>query len=366
MMKQLKIYWDRTFTNWPYRLILHIGFWGFFLSSWLDETMVVSITLRQHYLVTLIGTLFVIYLYYTLAYLITPLFKSKKWFWGILAFIVYYIIAIILRTYHIELIMQWYNFHRASIQGGEFWQNLSERQLNPSKFLPVIFSGLSSLIVIIYIPLTIKFLRYAYMFNEKQTWIVKENAQLQLNTLKAQINPHFFFNTLNNLQSFIVQNEKEKSVELLNRLADFMRSSLYDGDKEYISMEKEVELINNYINIEKVRFENDVLISYNINNNYPNYQIPPFLFLPFIENVFKHGGQLPTNQIHIHIALSNTADRLILSTSNTFLIEENKQDLGGIGLINVRKRLDYYFPNRYQLDISTLANVFTVNLEIYK
>lgn len=365
-MNQLKIYWDKTFTEWPYRILLHVGFWLFFLSSWLDETMVVKIDTAQHYLVTLTGALFVLYLYYTLVYLITPLFKNKKWFLGIFIFIIYYLIAVTIRTYHIELIIQWHNFHKTSIQGGEFWQNLVERQLNPVKFLPVILSSLGSLIVIIYIPLTIKFLRYTYQFAQKQAWIVKENAQLQLNTLKAQINPHFFFNTLNNLQSFIIQNEQEKSVELLNRLADFMRSSLYDGDKEYITMEKEIELINNYINIEKVRFEEDVTINYTLSDDYPSYQIPPFLFLPFIENVFKHGGSLPSNEIQITIELSNNVDKLILKTSNTFLIEEDKQPLGGIGLQNVRKRLDYYFPARYQLDISNLAKVYSVNLVIYK
>ncbi|RZK13195.1 MAG: hypothetical protein EOO46_00180 [Flavobacterium sp.] len=365
-MKELKIFWDKTYTEWPYRLTLHIAFWLFFFSSWLDETMVVKISLKQHYLVTLIGAFFVLFLYYTLVYLITPLFKNKNWIWGFFAFISYYIIAVILRTYHIELIVQWHNLHRTSIQGGEFWQNLFERQLNPSSFLSVIFSGLSSLLVIIFIPLTVKFLRYVYMFSQKQAWIVKENAQLQLNTLKAQINPHFFFNTLNNLQSFIVQNEREKSVELLNRLANFMRSSLYDGDKEYITMEKEIELINNYVNIEKVRFDEDVMINYTLDDNYSSYQIPPFLFLPFIENVFKHGGSLPSNEIQIAIELLNKVDKLILKTSNTFLIEEYKHPLAGIGLKNVRKRLDYYFPARYQLDISNLANVYSVNLIIYK
>ncbi len=362
-MNQLKIYWDRSFTFWPYRLILHIGFWLFFFSSWLDESMVVKINTTQHYLVTLIGALFVLYLYYVLIIVIIPLFKHKKWLWGIFAFMIYYIIAVILRTYHIELIIQWHNFHRTSIQGGEFWQNLFERQLSTTALTRVLLSGFSSLIVIIYIPLSIKFLRYAYQFSMQQTWMLKENTQLQLNTLKAQLNPHFFFNTLNNLQSFIVLNEKEKSVELINRLANFMRSSLYDGDKEYISMEKEIELLSNYINIEKIRFEENAAISYNLNNTFPDYQIPTFIFLPFIENTFKHGGVLPA----ITIVLIHEQTKIILETTNSFNETQNNQShQGGIGLQNVRKRLDYYFPKGYQLDISTLANVFTVKLVLNK
>jgi len=365
-MNQLKIYWDRTFTEWPYRLSLHIGFWLFFVSSWLDESMVVKIDAAQHYLVTLTGVLFTLFLYYALVVVVVQPFIRKKWMWGIFAFIIYYIIAIVLRTYHIELIVQWHNFHRTSVQGGEFWQNLVERQLSASALSRVLLSGFNSLMVIIYIPLSIKFLRYAYQFNEQKAWMLKENTQLQLNTLKAQLNPHFFFNTLNNLQSFIVQNERDKSVELLNRLADFMRSSLYDGDKDYISMEKEVELINNYVSIERVRFEDDVKIKYNVSNAHPAYQIPPFLFLPFIENAFKHGGSLPSNQVQITIDLLNNDDSLILRISNTFLADQNSQKIGGIGLQNVRKRLDYYYPARYQLDISTLADTYSVNLKIIK
>jgi LytS/YehU family sensor histidine kinase len=204
------------------------------------------------------------------------------------------------------------------------------------------------------------------MFSQKQAWIVKENATLQLDRLKAQINPHFFFNTLNNLQSFIIQNEREKSVELLNRLADFMRASLYDGDNEFITIEKELELITNYIKIEKVRFEEDAIINYNLSDAYPSYRIPSFLFLPFIENVFKHGGSLPSREIQIQIELLNDIEKLTLKTSNTFLGEEGEQSIGGIGLQNVRKRLDYYFPERYQLDISKLADVYCTNLVIYK
>lgn len=366
-MNLLKIYWDKTFTSWPYRFTLHIGFWLFFFSSWLDETMVVKINRAQHYFVTLTGAVFVLFLYYTLVYLIVPLIKKKKWFLGFCVFAIYYISAVALRTYHIELIIQWHNFQRTTIQGGEFWQNLFERQLNPLKVFPIILSSISSLIVIVYIPLSIKFLRYAYKFSEQQIWLLQENTQLQLNTLKAQLNPHFFFNTLNNLQSFIVQNEKQKSVELLNRLADFMRSSLYDGDQEFISMEKEIALLTNYINIEKIRFEEDASIQYKLSTAFYHYQIPPFILLPFVENTFKHGGALPSNEVKINIELIHDINKIILKTTNTFIEKQHEHlQQGGIGLQNVMKRLDYYFPSGYQVDISILANVYSVNLEINK
>jgi two-component system LytT family sensor kinase len=329
--------------------------------------MVVKIDTDQHYMISLIGAGFALFLYYTLVYLIIPLLNHKKWFWATLAFIIYYIVAVTLRTYHISLIIQWYNFNSTSIKGSDFWLRLYQTQFSPPALLKIIFSGLTSLVVIVYIPLTIKFLRYAYQFTQKQAWIMKENTQLQLNTLRAQLNPHFFFNTLNNLQSFIVQNEKEKSVDLLGRLADFMRSSLYDGEKEYISMENEIKLLSNYIAIERVRFEEDADIHCQLTDNDSSYQIPAFIFLPFIENIFKHGGALPTNEVDINIELSNSAYQVILETSNRFDPHTHPaNNQGGIGLQNVKKRLDYYFQNKYELNISTLANTFNVRLQINK
>ncbi len=364
-MKWIKELWDKSFTQWPYRLALHIGFWFFYLFLWLGESMVVKITPEQHYWLTLIGAIFVTYLYYGITYCIWPLFKNKKWIWATLLFIVFYIIAVILRSYHINLLINWYNLRSTVVEGGQFWEQLYQTQFNLFSFSRTLLSGLSSLIVIVYVPLSIKFMRYVYQSNQQQAWILKENAQLQLNALKAQINPHFFFNTLNNLQSLIVHNEKTKSVDLLNRLADFMRTCLYDGDEEFISMKKEVAILSNYINIEKIRFEEDVKINYTIAQDELDYKLPPFIFLPFIENAFKHGGNLPSNEINIHIELHHNQKQIILKVINSFL--PNQQiNTGGIGLQNIRKRLDHYFSGQYQLDITVTPHTFNVNLEINK
>lgn len=365
-MYQLKIYWDKSFTDWRYRLLLHLCFWGLFLFSWLDESMEVRIDMKQHILVTLSGIFFVMYLYYTLVYFIFPLLTRRKWFWSVTALIVFYIIAVIWRSWHIELIVKWHNLHSTGIQGKDFFKNLYERQLHPTALMKTIFSGMTSLITIIYIPLTIKFIRYAYQFSQKQAWMEKENTRLRLETLRTQLNPHFFFNTLNNLQSFIVQNEKAKSVDLLTRLADFMRSSVYDGEQEMISAAKEIQLISNYIAIEKVRFEEHASIYFELQDSDPDFQIPPYTLLTFIENTFKHGGSLPADEVNIHISVINTPKSLLLHTRNNFIEKQSPSAAGGIGLQNVRKRFDYYFKTRYQLDIYTLAGQFNVKLKIDK
>jgi two-component system LytT family sensor kinase len=365
-MKWLKTVWDKSYTSNTYRVLLHLGFWMFLLFYWMQESVVVHISLQQHFSVTLVGIAFALFLFYPLVYVIVPLLQKRKWVPAIVLFMVYYYLAVLLRSYHIELVVDWYNLKRTWIVGRDFWQRVYSNELNWGGLSKVFFSSIPSLLEVIMVPLIVKFIRYAYQFNLKQAWLAQENAQLQLTTLKAQINPHFFFNTLNNLQSFIVQNEKEKSVDLLNKLADFMRSSLYDCDEEWITMDQEVNLLTNYISIERVRFDERADINICIANHHPAYRIPPFIFLPFIENAFKYGGALPTDEIAIGIELTNTVDSLILKSVNKYYKKYSGLNPGGIGLQNVRKRLDHYFPDKYGLTTREWDGQYSVKLKIDK
>lgn len=362
-MNLLKTFWDKSFTDWRYRLGFHIVFWLFLFCFWMQESVIIHISWQQHYSVTLVGIVYALFLFYPLVYVIIPALQKRKWLLALFLCVVYYALAILLRTYEVSLVVDWYNRKTTWVVGNDFWKRFYESQFSAVGLSTLFFSSIPSLLEGIYVPLTLKFIRYAYRFNLKQEWLAKQNMQLQLSTLKAQINPHFFFNTLNNLQSFIVQNEKEKSVDLLNRLADFMRSSLYDCEAEHITMEQEINLLNNYIAIERIRFDDQANISIQIINNDTAYQVPPFIFLPFIENAFKHGGSLATEDIFIEILLDNTPERITLKTKNSF---HNNSQTGGIGLQNVKKRLAYYFPNSYTLDFDESDNLYSVNLEICK
>ncbi|MES2109901.1 MAG: histidine kinase [Bacteroidota bacterium] len=362
-MNRLKISWDKSFTDWRYRLLLHVMFWFFILFYWTQESVVLLIKWEQHYSVTLIGICLALFLFYPLVYAIVPLFQKRKWLPAIGLLAVYYIIAVTLRAYNIELIMSWYNLKKSWVVGQDFFKRLYAHEFAPLNLLKIFFSSIPSLLEIIYLPLTVKFIRYAYRFNLKQAWLAKENAQLQLSTLKAQVNPHFFFNTLNNLQSFIVQNEREKSVDLLIKLGDFMRSSLYDCDADLITVKQEADLLTNYIAIERVRFDEQATINLNFLNDDPEYKIPPFIFLPFVENAFKHGGSVPAEDVLISIDLKNTVEKITLTTKNRYGGQASK---GGIGLQNVRKRLSYYFNENYKLSIENTGDIYSVILEICK
>jgi sensor histidine kinase YesM len=363
-MQRLKAFWDRSFHNRSYRITLHAGFWLFLLFFWMRENVVVSVNPEQHYSVTLTGVLLALFLFYPLVYLIIPLIQQKKYLPAIFVFSLYYLLAILLRTYHINLIMSWYNNKLAWVVGQDFWENFYNNQLKPYQLATLFFGSIASLLSIIYIPLIIKFIRYAYLFHLNQARLEKENLKLELNFLKAQVNPHLLFNTLNNLQSFIIHNEKEKSVALLQDLADFMRFSLYEVDTDFIPLAREAVLIRNYVAIESVRYEDQVNISYqeNIGNN--QYQIPPLLLMPLVENAFKHSSNLPATDLNISIDLTCDKGLLRFKVCNSYVRQEPANKSGGIGLQNLKKRINYYFPGVNKLIMEESSNRYMVELEI--
>ncbi|MFT3823858.1 MAG: histidine kinase [Chitinophagaceae bacterium] len=358
LAKWLTTTWQRSFTDMRYRILLHASFWLFLVFFWLRESLIVHIEPHQPLTITLTGIALSLFLFYPLVYGIIPLLQKGKWIAALLAFIAYYIIAIFLRTYHIDMLVNNYGDWFA---GQDFWSNFYKHQLEPVQLLKGFFSSITGLITIIYIPLTLKFIRYAYNRQLKQTQLEKENVQLELNFLKAQVNPHLLFNSLNNLQSYIVHDEKEKSILLLNRLADLLRFSLYECEGEYVSIQQETALLNNYIAVESVRYDEDSEITADIQATTLSYPLPALLLMPLIENAFKYSSALPASVVRIRLTTIN--DTLQLEVYNTCAAERTTN--GGIGLQNVRRRLERYFPGRHQLNIHDAGNSFTVNLIIY-
>lgn len=360
-MKRLKERWDLSFTDMRYRAAVHIAFWLFFLFYWTGESVVLKVSFSQHYSVTLIGILLALFLYYPLVYGILPLFRRRRWLTGILCLMAYYFIAVSLRAYHIRQIIGWYNLGRTWIVGQDFWPQVIRNEFNPAELAKVLFSSIPSLAEIILIPLILKFIRSMYRSGQQQAWLARQNNELQLDALRAQLHPHFFFNTLNNLQSFIVHNEKDRSVALLGQLADLMRLSLYDCAAERVTMAQETALLTSYAAIEKVRFDENTHIEVRLNDRDPGYLIPSFLLLPFVENAFKHGGAVIAP--HISVILDNAPESLRLRIRNRFL---PGQAGGGIGLANARQRLAHYYAGKYRLDIATEKDWYQLDLELCK
>jgi two-component system LytT family sensor kinase len=354
--------WQRSFTDRRYRLLLHAGFWVFLLFFWLRENLVVHIEFSQHYVITLTGIVLSLFLFYPLVYGVIPFLQRKRWILAIVLFIGYYLVAILLRTYHINQLVEGHKEEGGWFAGQDFWENFYRRQLQPYKLMVNFFSSIAGLISIIFIPLTLNFVRYAYRTNMQQTQLEKENVQLELNFLKAQVNPHLLFNSLNNLQSYIVHDEKERSVELLNRLADLLRFSLYECQGEFVTLQQEATLLQNYIAVESVRYDEQSAITTDIHATSLSYPLPALLLMPLVENAFKYSAGLPEALIHVQLITQN--DVLTFVASNSYAYTDFPHR-GGIGLQNVRRRLQHYFQNRHFLDIQDTKDIFIVTLTIY-
>lgn len=188
--------------------------------------------------------------------------------------------------------------------------------------------------------------------------------QAELDYLKYQINPHFFMNTLNNIHA-LIDIDSEAAKDTVIELSKMMRYVLYDSEQDSISLEKEIQFLQHYIQLMRLRYSDSVEIVVDVPESSPSQvKIPPLIFIVFVENAFKHGISYNSRSyIHISIEVSAEGDRVHYTVSNSKNPSKWKTH-GGIGLDNVRKRLDLLFPKRYQLEIEDTAHHYSVELNI--
>jgi two-component system LytT family sensor kinase len=210
----------------------------------------------------------------------------------------------------------------------------------------------------------VKFMDAWFVTDRLKSTLERQNLRLELDFLKSQLNPHFLFNTLNNIQSYIVQDEKARSIELIGRLSEFMRFALYQCNEEYIGLDKEISILQDYVELERVRCDDRTTIIFTTDGNFAGYRIPPLLLMPFVENAFKHGadGQLGKSWINVSISQHDGVLDLKVENDYTALQEAGNNRDGGIGLQNVLRRLQYYFNNSHRLAMAAVNKVYTVNL----
>ncbi len=197
--------------------------------------------------------------------------------------------------------------------------------------------------------------------NEKVR-LEKENVASQLVLLRNQVSPHFLMNTLNNIHSLVDINAAEAK-EAIIKLSKMMRYLLYETDSEKTTLKREIEFLESYINLMKLRFNEKVNITLNLPQNIPDRTIPPFLFTSLIENAFKHGISYKEESfIDIEMILGD--DRLLLIVKNSKIDNKKVEEFSGIGIENTRKRLDLLYAKNYHLDIIDRKDIFIVNLSI--
>lgn len=200
---------------------------------------------------------------------------------------------------------------------------------------------------------------------EKQE-LANQTLQSELKFLKSQINPHFLFNTLNSLYALTLK-KSDLAPEIVLKLSEMMRYMLYECNEKSVPLEKEVNYLINYLDLEKLRHGKKININYNQSGEIKNQQIAPLLFIPFIENCFKHGvsNQIASAFVNIDVAIQkDKVDVTIENSKHAVMPGVHTKKSGGIGLVNVKRRLDLLYTDNYSLDVSDSPTTYKVELKL--
>ena len=189
-----------------------------------------------------------------------------------------------------------------------------------------------------------------------------EKAKTELMHLKSQVNPHFFFNMLNNLYG-LVDKDAKKAQELILKLSDMMRYSIYDGEKDTVLLSEEITYLENYIELHKMRYHKAIDIQFNIESNDTDYEIMPLLFIILLENAFKHGVENLREHAYVHINLVANNNQVTFEIENNF--DETQDDPNtGIGIKNLKRRLELVYPKNHRLTLSKTDSIYNATLTI--
>jgi len=215
--------------------------------------------------------------------------------------------------------------------------------------------------------LLIGYIIFSWIFGEwrKIQRLKNEKARAELALLKNQINPHFFFNTLNNLYS-LIKRDPDTAQEYVLKLSDMMRFTITGGLEETVSLQEEVKYLNDFLDLQISRYHKDIDIRFDISISDYNYRIPPLLLIILLENAFKHGVEKMVEGPFVHIRLVEHEELISFAIKNNYDADVFGVSTG-IGLVNLQSRLDLLYPDdRHSLDLKRENEIFSAHLEIYK
>lgn len=238
-------------------------------------------------------------------------------------------------------------------------------QAHPPSYIQfgvAMLAGLRGSITVGGVAAAIKLMKCFYEEQQAALVLEKEKVNAELQMLKAQLHPHFLFNTLNNIYSF-TQTVSAKASGMIMGLSQLLRYILYECSKPLVHLDKELKMIIDYINLEKARYDEELEISLQIEKPAADYLIAPLMLLPFIENAFKHGASQMTEKPWISIAVSMDDTEFTMKVINGKPANQLKVT-PGIGISNVQKRLELLYPGRHALSFTDEDEMFIVNLKL--
>src|SRR5258705_313868 len=344
-----KKYWE---LNHPIlRIIQHLAFWvlSFFVFLYVFKTG--AKPEKIDYVYTILFQLTLIPAVYINIELLLPKLGNRKR-------ILFYLLALIV----LIILFAWINYN--------FFDNWSAKVFPDYFFISYFTFREVTLFFIVYIIITMLLKLSKSWF--KVSWLQKEllekekqKAEVELKALKAQINPHFFFNTLNSIYSMALDKDERLPGTVL-QLSDLMRYFIYGSKDNFISLEKELIVVNDYIDLQKIRSGEQLSIEINKQGDVIDQKIAPLLLITFLENAFKHGAKGSSGNTFIRLDIKVEKNKLNFTVENNkgVIDEVNTGDQNGLGLENVKRQLELLYPGKHLLNIKDQPDRFVVALQL--
>jgi two-component system, LytTR family, sensor kinase len=271
-----------------------------------------------------------------------------------------YILVAVIFTLAVTLVEGFSDFFFNKLNNA-FWDNI------PVK-ISFEFFDLTFLINFFFLILSIgySFIIQWYKNEMQKRTLIEDKIQTELALLKTQINPHFLFNTLNNIYGIARKSENKVVAKSIAKLAEIMRYITYETKEGKIELSREITYIKNYIELQKLKFTSDdnITIDFKVKGEEDNIFIEPMLFLPLVENCFKHGISLQ-KESKIFLYFQVDSNKIVFNTVNTIFSSANSPEHSGTGLTNLRKRLDLLYPDKHELLLEKEKDNFHVALTLF-
>lgn len=341
------------------RIVYHIIFWIVAFIFWLFTMFVASnfknVLKLEPVLMTLVFNLCFASAVYLNLYLLLPyLFKKHRFF----LYFISLIGLVSLSAFVIDFLLV-YPLN-SFVKGEQFFEELTFVVWFNFAFFTLIYVGVTSFLSLMREWFVLQ--KVSIQFKD----IEREKLEAELKALKAQINPHFLFNTLNNIYSLTLD-KSDKAPNLVLKLSDLMRYILYECNDRYVLVEKELDFIRNYLDLQRIRLDEAIPVRMEVKGVANRSKIAPLLFEPLIENAFKHGAYGRNNDGFVNILFNfEIKNKIELFIENSFDAKWDKKngEAAGIGIKNVIRRLELLYPEKHQLEISENDKLFRVSLQI--
>ncbi|GAB2645959.1 sensor histidine kinase [Emticicia sediminis] len=335
------------------RIIFHISFWLFFIFSGNVLNFIGGAEYQFEWKVflaplSLSSLFFRITISYMILYVFNRFFDKKQYLNLVLGFLGVCAIYITAR-YSVEEVMFYklYGFHNYSEESRRFPYYATDNIQN------VIYYSFNAFFL--------KMIEDFFRTEKEKNALLTEKLNAEQAFLKSQLNPHFLFNTLNNIYSLTLTSSP-KAPEAVLKLSELMRYMLYESNVDKINLETEVKYLKNFVELQKFRYSGQTYIDFQVAGDLHSQKVAPLLLIAFVENAFKH-GEVSIESKPLSIRLLLNQNNLNFTVKN-FKKDQNKDEVGGVGLENVRRRLDLLYANQYSFEVEDTKETYFCELNL--